>query len=221
MPNADPRAGFTLVEMLIAMLIAGILLSVLYNLFTNSLDSVGVVKTQNQLLNDTRTAGNFVGDTMNGAVYIYPPNIRLTLAAANPYATQHNGTSNIWTVRTDPFVAGLLPPIRRPTPTSTPPVACDLNVPYNPLSIVSSQGSCYKVVAFYIKSRADYVAAAPTLANPGADNTIPADAQVLMYYSAYVNPGTDAAQPWPTTGFTGRATLLADGLTATGMKFED
>uniref|UniRef100_UPI0025E6F7F9 hypothetical protein n=1 Tax=Deinococcus sp. TaxID=47478 RepID=UPI0025E6F7F9 len=47
------------------------------------------------------------------------------------------------------------------------------------------------------------------------------DAQVLMYYSAYVNPGTDAAQPWPTTGFTGRATLLADGLTATGMKFED
>jgi len=35
--------------------------------------------------------------------------------------------------------------------------------------------------------------------------------------SVHTNTGT----PWPTSGFTGRATLLADALTATGMTFED
>ena len=214
MPKANFHAGFTLIEMLISMFIAGILLSVLYSFFNTSLDSVSVIRTQNQLLSDTRTAGNFVADTMNSAVYIYPPNIKLTLTAANAYATQHNGTSTVWTVRTDPFVAGLLPPVNRA-------VKCVVAIPYNAASPGDSQGGCYKVVAFYAKSRAEYVAAAPTLANPGSDNTIAATAQVLMYYWAYVNPDTNTGIPWPTSGFTGRATLLADALTATGMTFED
>jgi len=33
---------------------------------------------------------------------------------------------------------------------------------------------------------------------------------------AYVSPDTNAGTPWPTNGFTGRATLLADALTPTG-----
>ncbi|ULH17704.1 prepilin-type N-terminal cleavage/methylation domain-containing protein (plasmid) [Deinococcus sp. KNUC1210] len=211
-------SGFTLIELLVSLSLAGILLTTMYSIFKTSINGVGTVRDQNQLIFDVRTAGNFVADTLNAAVYIYPPKIQLSLTTIDPtnqYATQHLGTSRSWTVQTDPFIAGLLPPNDRT-------VTCNTTTPYSSTSpTAASQAGCYRIAAFYSVARSAYVAAAPTLANPGNDATIPSNAQLLMYYWAYVNPDNNSTVPWPTSGFQGRATLLADYLTSGGMVFED
>lgn len=213
------QAGFTLVEMLVALGILGILMAGFAYLFGNTLGVTRQVDVRNEVLANAQIAQNLMVSRLQEAWYVYPDTTSLSLPSAGAAWQTKNpvGGSNTFSVGSN-FVAFIVPPADQSAACTVSPVVT---------------GGCYHFYAYYPVLRTDYV----TGTAGGYANRLLADTQnpsawVLMQYDAYVQDGVipPTTCPGATTGqiiacqpsfFTGlvsslfaaRANLLSDYLT--------
>ncbi len=114
------KAGFTLVELLIA----GAILVVILGLIANGIQSGSSVVTQvvseSEILEDTRVAAQLIADSAARAVYVYPPGAVLTLNSAGSWTVLNPNTNkNLWRIGTDPMLAFIEAPQRNDIPCVT------------------------------------------------------------------------------------------------------
>ncbi|MFC6592119.1 PilW family protein [Deinococcus lacus] len=102
--------GFTLVELLVAMLVMGILLTLIARFFTSgsgtAMQANGRADMQQEVLN----AQQLMAAQVKEAWYIYPANTAINLTTT-PLTRNPINNSNTWTVGTHPMLAVILPPI--------------------------------------------------------------------------------------------------------------
>ncbi|MDX2005809.1 MAG: type II secretion system protein [Meiothermus sp.] len=129
-----PR-GLSLIEMLIAAAITGVLLIVVTNGIQSASSSTRMIQTQQLLTEDLRTSGNLISDELSQAYHIYPPGAEITLNSTSTYTVTNFDGSNVWTVGTDPIIAAILPPedLTRADLCATDNSGCLRLVAYYPL----------------------------------------------------------------------------------------
>jgi hypothetical protein len=178
------RRGLTLLEVLLTALIALVLLGLTAQGIMRGSEITRLVTTQQELLEDVRTAGAFLSDRFARAAYVYPPGTTITLGTANDYwARKPKSSSNNWQIGSDPMVAFILPP-------ENPAVAkqCLTN-------LASDPDGCLRFVAFFMLERSHVLANAPASVRPDTNEQSNSD-WVLYYFSC---PMIDAAcgnGPW-------------------------
>jgi len=98
--------AFSLPELLIATAILMSILALLARGLMGSSTAVNSIITEAQLLEDTRSAGQIISDSLSRAAYIYPPNKRIVLNTKSSWTVQNpNGTNNQWITGKDPILA--------------------------------------------------------------------------------------------------------------------
>ncbi|MFD1733866.1 type II secretion system protein J [Deinococcus malanensis] len=115
----NPR-GFTLLELLVVMAISGIVLTVLFDIFTSSNRSVADGTHYAQELRELQISGAIAADDVRKAQYVYPAAQTLTLESAYP-ATVSNPETNTNTWETKPNGSFLLRSCRWTRTTRTCP----------------------------------------------------------------------------------------------------
>ena len=96
----------SLVELLVASAIFISILAFITRGLISSSNVVGKIINEAQLIEDTRSAGQIISDSINKAVYIYPANIKLSLNSSGSWTVENpNGNKNIWLTGQDPIIA--------------------------------------------------------------------------------------------------------------------
>lgn len=178
------KKGFTLLEVLIATAVGGILLGVVVFALNQSAQAARLHQDSQALNEDLRAALGLMADYVNWALAIYPPGSNLTLASSEAYTVRNPRTGNgTWTVGTDPILALVLPP-------QDPTASCS----------ATQEAGCFRFVAFYLLAREDVVRNASGASNPGADPLNDGSARLLYLYQRVL-------RNWPpdsgTTGSSG------------------
>lgn len=179
--------GFTLLEVLVALLLTGIIFAAFLQVFTGTLQQSSQVSAKSELLKEGQIALQVMASRLQEACYVYPPQSTLQLANSG-YTTKNPIKGNYqWTVGTDPIVAMVLPP---EVPGNTD--NCDNN----------NTQFCYRFYAYYPILRSDYTSSADNDINIGADGGNDNQTWVLMQYLRYFTNGqtpTIAATGIPAT----------------------
>lgn len=201
--NRTWHAGFSLVELLVAMALFGILMTAAVNFFTQtsrtSAQSMSYAEQQQELLN----AQQLIVGRLKDAFYIYPAGQSISMSATNdPFVRNPVTGSNVWQIGSSPIVAAILPPVNAG-------LDCSVNI-----------DGCYRFTAYYAVQRDTWVSAAGSTAwrNPGQDAANAATwvlaeyrAQMPASFSMSVNAATFVFPPTPpAVPITGTANLLAD-----------
>jgi len=131
--------AFTLLEVLIALAILGVLGLVFVRIFVSTLDASSQINVRNELLQEAQIAEQIIASKVKLAWYVYPPGTTLKI---NNGATTRNALADTqdWQVGADPIVALVLPP-------ENPAADC-----------TSDPLGCYSFYAYYAFPRAHYVA---------------------------------------------------------------
>jgi prepilin-type N-terminal cleavage/methylation domain-containing protein len=160
--------GFTLIELLVALAILSIVMISTTSLFGSSLQASRTVVTSSQLQQNLRNAAQIMGDEIQRATYIFPPQgssipvesggsvtvdwSSFILGGGNRKTGPHEPSNGQWVVpstpssTTPPFLAMITAPLR-------PDVSCrdaDTGAITEsiPLSISEGDG-CYKFIAYF------------------------------------------------------------------------
>lgn len=206
------KPGITLVELLVALAILGVLMAAFAGFFVSTLRTTSDLDRRNELLLDGQIAHQLLVSRLQEAWFVYPSGQVVTLNAPAAWQTTNPSSgSNIWTVGSN-FVAAVLPPLRVGS-------ACS---PARP----DQTNGCYRFFAYYPLHRAAYVAntANDILARLPAEPAN-AGAWVLMQYTAFLeSPAVVSGSTSPTAGALstmGGATtaLVADYLAPGGSLF--
>jgi prepilin-type N-terminal cleavage/methylation domain-containing protein len=160
--------GFSLLELLIALAILSILMISTTSLFGSSLQASRTVVSSSQMQQNLRNAAQIIGDEIQRATYVFPPQgstflnqsgasvtvdwSSFTLGAGNRKTGPHEPSNGAWVVpttpsnTTPPFLAMITAPLR-------PDVSCrDTDtgaVTVNPALNISEGDGCYKFIAYY------------------------------------------------------------------------
>lgn len=155
------KLGFTLLEILIALGILGVLSVIFLQVFMNTLSTTTRINARNSLINEGQLAMRVISSRLQEACYVYPQGSTITLASSG-WTTQKTigGSGYSWVVGTDPIVAMLLPP----EPGSNE----------------------YRFFAYFAMTRAFYQSKASTSEQLEID-TQNTDALVLMEYRANID----------------------------------
>jgi prepilin-type N-terminal cleavage/methylation domain-containing protein len=153
-------AGFTLVELLLALALLTIITLALFQTLGGSVQGANSINASNDLLREGQIAQQVISARLKEACYIYPAGADLTLAASG-YSTRNafGSPDTEWTVNTHPFVAMILPP-----------------------DATAGTGQ-YRFFAYYAMPRSQYVNNAASTINPGRDVRNDNTTWVLMEYS--------------------------------------
>jgi prepilin-type N-terminal cleavage/methylation domain-containing protein len=160
--------GFTLVELLVALAVLSVVMVSTTSLFGNSIQASRVVVTSSQLQQNLRNAAQIMGDEIQRAIYVFPPQSStiplesggsatvdwssFVLGAGNRKTGPHEPSNGQWIVpstpstTTPPFLAMITAPLR-------PDVSCrnaDTGaITVIPASNVSEGDGCYKFIAYF------------------------------------------------------------------------
>lgn len=206
------KRGITLIELLVALAILGILVVAFTGFFVSTLRTTSDFDRRNELLLDGQIAHQLLTSRLQEAWFVYPSGQSIVLSSPAAWQTTNPTTgSNVWTVGGE-FVAVVLPPLQ-------------IGAVCSPATPGQTDG-CYRFLAYYPLSRATYVANTvsdifsrlpPDEANAGA--------WVLMQYTAFLAPTAVAAgSTGPTGGALGAmggaaVALVADYLTPNSSPF--
>jgi prepilin-type N-terminal cleavage/methylation domain-containing protein len=182
-PSAPPHdVGMTLVELLVATAIMGVLMLAFTQVFGGSLRASGEISARNELLSEAQIAQQYLAAKLQNAFYVYPSGtpIQLSQSGVTTQNTVRSGAGQGWRVATDPFIAMLLPPTSRGL--------CPANTASTSVKNANRQ-FCFTLHAFYPVHRG-------TLVRSGLASVPPPDPQnedvwVLMEYRANLFDGVD------------------------------
>ncbi len=168
--------GLTLLEVLIAMAILGILLLAFTQLFTGSLRASSEVNARNELLYEGQIAQQLIAARLQQAAYIYPngTTLQLTNSGTTTKNTVRSGAGQNWIMGTDPFIAMLLPPEQSGGVCQT-----------------GNLEFCFSFFAYYPMRRGTFVSSSISSANKPDPNPTNEDMWLLMEYRANVVDGVD------------------------------
>ena len=208
------QQGLTLVELLVAMALIGIVMTALLNFFTQgsriSTQSSSRAELQQEILN----AQQLIAGKLKEAFYIYPPgssNITLTTTDLTRNPLTSGNSWNITSTATDnhPMLAMILPPRN----LALGCVAATTAAP--------DPAGCYRFIAYYPVKRSDWLrgTVADSARNPGADANNDTSAWVLAEYRRVMpTTFTPSAFPFtaaPTPPTSSTANILSDYIAPT------
>lgn len=101
--------GFSLVELLIALGIAGVLLAVMFQFLIGASKGAEKISSHSQLVTELQLAQQIVSSRIIEAAYIYPIGTNMQVGGLT-LKKNHIRNTNTWIVGTDPFIAGFVPP---------------------------------------------------------------------------------------------------------------
>jgi prepilin-type N-terminal cleavage/methylation domain-containing protein len=156
------RAGFSLIELLVALGILGILCIMILQSVASSAQLSGSVNTSNELLREGQITVQLLSHRLKEACYVHPSGTRITLTSTGFTATNAFNSANPsqWVIGTHPMVAMLLPP--KPDETA------------------------YRFFAYYAIPRHQYVTQTTGASNPGRDALNDTSVWMLMEYRANI-----------------------------------
>ncbi len=101
--------GFSLVELLIALSIAGVLLAVMFQFLISTSKGAEKIGSHSQIVTELQLAQQIISSRILEAAYLYPVGTTLKMGSGDlkkNYVTD----SNRWEIGTDAIVAGFVPP---------------------------------------------------------------------------------------------------------------
>ena len=173
--KANTIFGLSLVEILIALAISTFLFTIIARATRTGGSSLATITSSNELLEDTRNAGEIILDSLQNSVYVYPPMTELELNdSATYFNTNPDSNDNIWTIGQDPIIAMIVAPRVN-----------QLDCPTNP-------DACLNFVAYYTVKRSAVTSAnGLTYAGfPLTENTANPDALMLFEYRKVLDTDT-------------------------------
>ncbi|GIW31850.1 MAG: prepilin-type N-terminal cleavage/methylation domain-containing protein [Meiothermus sp.] len=170
------KYGVTLVELLVALAILGVLVAAFTGFFVSTLRATSDFDRRNELLLDGQIAHQLLVSRLQEAWFVYPAGQSIVLSGPAAWQTTNPASgSNVWTVG-DQFVAVVLPPLRVGSVCS-------------PATPGQTEG-CYRFFAYYPLSRAAYVANSSGIFDRLPPDAANPDAWVLMQYTGFLEPST-------------------------------
>lgn len=166
--------GLTLLEVLIAMAIMGVIMIAFTQLFGGSLRASSDISARNELLSEGQIAEQIIVSRLKQAFTVYPPGTSFSMTnTLRTRNTLRGGQS--WTVGVDPIIAMIVPP-----KGSTSATRCDTDTPNQ-----ADKDMCFMFYAYYPIRRGDFMAGVDPRFAPQPD---PAndDAWLIMEYRQYV-----------------------------------
>ncbi|MBB6096910.1 prepilin-type N-terminal cleavage/methylation domain-containing protein [Deinobacterium chartae] len=193
------RAGVTLVELLVALGVLGILLVAAGRYFASSTDLSFAARARAEVLSELQTAQAIIAARARQAAFVYPEFAELTLSNSG-YTTRNPLTDGyVWKISDGLMLAMILPPENRAQPCGG-----------------GNTSGCFMFYAYYPVKRSALMKAAPLL-RP-VDDPLNQGSWVLMEYRAAYDspPGYERGAPLPPvpTGQQGR--MLAEYLSPVG-----
>ena len=190
--------AFTLIELLIALLLVGIILAAVVYVNIETVRASALLQARNQLLPELQVAQNYMAGKLKQAAYIFPngSNIQMSVSGATTAKPPGGSTGSTynWKVGTDPIIAFVLPP---KTVTSGNCATA---------TTMTASNFCYAFYAFYAMKRDAFVAATSFADDPGTNGANDANSWVLVEYRAYysssaVNFAAGFSSTSPLTGY--------------------
>lgn len=198
--NRRLNHGFTLVELLIALALLGIILTAVVSVNIGTARAAAALQARNDLQPELQLTQNYMAGKLREAAYIFPVGANIQMSVNGATTAKPDGSQN-WVVGNTaaPILAFIVPP---KTVGTTPLTNC---------AGASSQSEiadrCYAFYAFYPMKRDAYVAAVTGADDPGANSLNDATAWVLMEYRGYYS---DAALN-TNSGFLNSTTAIPTG----------
>jgi prepilin-type N-terminal cleavage/methylation domain-containing protein len=164
------KAGFSLVELLVALGVLGIICTMVLQSVASSAQFSGTLNTSNELLREGQITVQLISNRVKEACYLHPNDTELSLVNTGFTATNPFNTSNQsrWVIGKHPMVAMLLPP--------------------------EPDSSDYRFFAYYAIPRSQYVNNATGAGNPGKDARNDSSVWMLMEYRSNI-PNVPAGTP--------------------------
>ncbi|MDO4244985.1 MAG: prepilin-type N-terminal cleavage/methylation domain-containing protein, partial [Deinococcus sp.] len=169
-PPAQWREGFTLIEILVALALLGVVLGLLVSFFTQSTRTSSQVSTRTEMQEDILITQQIIAARLREAWAVLPPGTIVDFGSGalrrNPAAGNINGS---WEIGAHPLLALILPP-------DAPQLSCTATI----------RDGCYRFFAYYPVKRSNWVSStSPTSTrNPGPDPDN-GDTWVLAEYTDY------------------------------------
>lgn len=107
--STKKNTGFSLVEVLIALGIAGVLLAVMFQFLIGASKSAEKISSHSQIVTELQLAQQIISSRIIEAAYIYPIGTEMKVGG-NQLKKNHIRDTNKWIIGTDPFLAGFVPP---------------------------------------------------------------------------------------------------------------
>ncbi len=171
--------GFTLLELLIALAIMGVIMLAFTQLFGGSLRASSDISARNELLSEGQIAQQLVASRLRQASSIYP--IGSSFSMTNTVRTRNTlRGSQGWTVGADPIVAMIVPP---EGPDNSSVSTCNNDTQAN-------KDMCFMFYAYYPLRRGTFMDAVDAKYAPEPD---PAndEAWLLMEYRQHIYDGVN------------------------------
>lgn len=208
----NSKQGLSIVELLIAAAIFGTILLLIGQGLQSSGRAVGVVISENELLEDLRASGQMVNDELAKAVYVYPLGASISLGAGGAKTMINPNTdNNTWTIGTDPILAFIQAP---QDPLFTTSRCEDLN-DNNDASEAKRKKVCLYFVTYYAMERATFLLSVGDEKQRKAMENITTDESwVLLEYRKRLNYGHLSTTQRPLSEYrNARGNFVADNLT--------
>ena len=180
LPSRRHVQAFTLIELLIALVLVGIILAAVVYVNMETVRASASLQARNQLLPELQVTQNYMASKLRQAAYIFPngSNIQMSVSGATTAKPPGGSTGSAynWKVGIDPIIAFVLPP---KTVTSGNCATA---------TATTASNFCYAFYAFYAMKRDAFVAATSFADDPGTDAANDASSWVLVEYRAYYSP---------------------------------
>jgi prepilin-type N-terminal cleavage/methylation domain-containing protein len=214
--------GFTLVELLVALALLGIVLSAVVYVNIGTIRSSASLQSRNELLSEMQIAQNYMASKLKQAAYIFPINDILTITATGTTTNKPPGGSaatnpglTTWKIGVDPIVAFVLPPKVVTPGGCVNPGSVPVTPATTPPSTYTASDTCYTFYAFYAMRRSVYVAATTGASSPGEDVGNLESWVLVEYRGLYSSSATNFASTFsptnPLTGFSNNANDIPTG----------
>jgi prepilin-type N-terminal cleavage/methylation domain-containing protein len=199
------QAGFTLLELLVGMVLIGIVLTALLNIFSQGSQVSTQSSSRAEMQQDVLNAQQLIAGKLKEAWYVYPPGLTITMTGTA--LTQKPSGGNSWLVGTDPILAMVLPP-------KNAALSCATTTPTS----TSGPDGCYRFLAYYPVKRSVWVAGTGvgSWRSPGTDD-INGETWILAEYRGTIAPGTGGTLPTtpPSVPTGNSANILSDYIAPT------
>ncbi len=175
------RRGFTLIEILVALAVMGVLMLAFVQFFGSTLKASSNLHIRNELLNEAQVAHHLIANRIKEAWYVWPPGSVLRMANSGWSTKNTLDGGHDWTVGPR-FLAMILPPRKDGVECSGDPTGC------------------FRFFAYYPMKRAHYVTHASAVEALEPDPPNDGHTWVLMEYRGHYRKGGSAVCPVQSDG---------------------